>query len=260
MLTDKQIEHYHSNGFLILDAVFSEEEINALSENLSIFENHKNEANVICEENGSIRSIFAPENQAPLFKDLIVNPRILKPSEQLIEDKLYLHQYKLNKKEAFVGQNWEWHQDFPFWYYGDGIKSPKLISVMVILNDVKPYQGPLLVIPKSHINGIADFNKKSHLENSDKLEDSLSSDLKYTVNNDLVKELASKNGIIPFEGKKGSVFFFHPNIFHASNTNVSPFERNTAILTYNSIHNLPTKQSSRPDYISYNSFEPLSTL
>ncbi|WP_298553750.1 phytanoyl-CoA dioxygenase family protein [uncultured Algibacter sp.] len=258
MLKKKQIEFYHSNGYLVLETIFSEEEIIELNSKLKNFKNHTLQPNVICEDNGDIRSIFAPETQEPLFGNLIRDKRVLTASEELLNNSLYLYQYKLNLKEAFAGKFWEWHQDYPYWHYGDGVKSPDMISVMVLLDDVKSYQGPLLVIPKSHKAGIVDFQHKAHLENKkDNLLNSLNSDLKYTISNKLVKESALLSSIVSLEGKRGTVVFFHPNIFHASNTNVSPFTRSTAILTYNSINNVPEKKSSRPDYICYRDSNPL---
>ncbi|MFS4467933.1 phytanoyl-CoA dioxygenase family protein [Maribacter sp. 2210JD10-5] len=258
MLIEKQIANYHQNGFLILENLLEGWEIEKLKSGLDSFKSFKEEPNVITEENGSIRSIFAPERQVAVFKDLINDARLLKSSEQLIGDDLYLYQYKLNLKEAFVGKYWEWHQDFPYWHFDDGIDKPDMISVMLLLDDVSSYQGPLLLIPNSQKNGIAQFHPKEHLKNGkDSLLSSLTSDLKYTVHNNLVAEQAKANGIVPFEGKAGSVLFFHPNVYHASNMNVSPFERSTAILTYNSMSNAPAKKSNRPDYICYKEVEKL---
>jgi len=257
MLDNNQIKSYKENGFLIVENIISSDKIDLFNEKIENFKKYKASPNVICEKKGGIRSIFAPEMQEPEFINLVKNKDLLLASKQLIEDSLYLYQYKINIKEAFVGDYWEWHQDFPYWHYEDNIEVPNLISLMILLDDVASYQGPLLLIPKSHKNGIVEFNKKKHLENSKNIENSLNSDLKYTVNNALVKRLATQNGIIPFEAKKGSVLFFHPNIYHASNVNISPFRRNTAIITYNSINNTPSRKSSRPDYICYKNYETL---
>jgi len=257
MLDNNQIRSYKENGFLIMENIIPKDEIDFFNNKIKNFNNHKDSSNIICEKKGGIRSIFAPEIQEPEFINLIKNESLLLSSKQLVEDSLYLYQYKLNIKEAFIGEHWEWHQDFPFWHHEDNIETPNMISLMILLDDVASYQGPLLLIPKSHKDGIVQFNEKKHLENSKNIEDSLNSDLKYTVDNSLVKKLAIKNGITPFEAKKGSVLFFHPNIYHASNVNISPFERITAIITYNSINNIPQKTSFRPDYICYKNYKPL---
>jgi len=89
-----------------------------------------------------------------------------------------------------------------------------MISVMLLLDDVQSAQGPLLVIPESHKNGIVNFEKKAHLlDKNDSLLNSLNSDLKYAIDKDLVKEYAKKNKIISLEGRQGTVIFFHPNIW-----------------------------------------------
>lgn len=261
MLDIEQINSYEENGFLIVENLFDKTEVDELKIVLKGFEKHIHQPNVICEDNGGIRSVFAPEKQEPIFGNLVRDERLLSCSEQLLNNKLYLYQYKLNLKEAFVGKFWEWHQDFPYWHHDDGIKIPEMVSVMLILDDVQSCQGPLLMIPKSHKEGIADFNAKEHLLNGkSNLLNSLTSDLKYTVSNDLVKNEAEKNGIESFVGKAGSVLFFHPNVYHASNMNVSPFERSTAIITYNTINNAPEKLSSRPEYICYSDITPLEIL
>ncbi len=261
MLNETQIKSYHENGFLILENAFDKEEIVSLSNRIPKFKDDSS-PNIIREENGDIRSIFAPELQDELYGNLYKDERILIPTQQLIKDDVYLYQYKLNLKKAFSGKFWEWHQDFPYWHHGDGVARPDMISVMLLLDDVKSYQGPLLFIPKSHQHGIVDFNKKEHLLNQkENLLNSLNSDLKYTVRNDFILEEAKKNGIVSSEGKGGSIIFFHPNVFHGSNMNISPYNRNTAIITYNSIHNTPVKLSAtpRPDYICYTNYEAIKT-
>ena len=107
------------------------------------------------------------------------------------------------------------------------------------------------------------MQKKEHfLKKRIELMDALNSDLKYTIDKDLVKKEALKNDIISLSGKKGTTFFFHPNIFHASNSNVSPFNRSTAIITYNSILNVPesANTSIRPDYICSRDFQAIKSI
>jgi len=261
MLNETQINSYKENGFLILKNLIQKDEIQNLKDKLKQFENYVLEPNIICEENGDIRSIFAPETQDQSFEKLYKDQRILIPGKQLLDSEVYLYQYKLNLKKPFGGKFWEWHQDFPYWYHEDGVKTPHMVSVMILLDNVKSFQGPLLLIPKSHKEGIVQINKKEHLSNKNSLINSLNTDLKYTISNDLVKESERKNGIVSIEGMEGLVVFFHPNIFHASNSNISPYNRSTAIITYNSVNNIPQNiDSPRPEYISYRNHEPLKPI
>lgn len=251
-LTESQIKEYHENGFLIIDALFSEEEIINLRNGILKIDD-KPMPNIIREKNGNIRSVFAPHHFREEFSWLYKQDRLVTPSQQLLDNSsVYLYQYKLNNKKAFKGGLWEWHQDFPYWHVDDGVKKPQMLSVMILFQDTDYVQGPLMFIPKSHKTGIADFQHKEHLtEENIKLENSLNGDLKFTIKNELIKKMVDQNGIKPGIGKIGTTIFFHPNVYHGSNGNISPYDRNTAILTYNATSNLPEdrKEKNRPDYI-----------
>ena len=260
-LTELQINEYNENGFLIIDALFSEEEIVGLRNGILKIDD-KPIPNIIREENGDIRSVFAPHHIKEEFSWLYKQDRLVTPAQQLLnDDAVYLYQYKLNNKKAFKGGFWEWHQDFPYWHIDDGVKEPKMLSVMILFQDTDYVQGPLMFIPKSHKTGIADFQPKEHLtEENIKLENSLNGDLKFTIKNELIKKMVDQNGIKPGIGKIGTTIFFHPNVYHGSNGNISPYDRNTAILTYNTTSNLPEdkKEKNRPDYICLRDSNPIS--
>jgi len=259
-LTETQINDYHENGFLILDSLFTEAEIQGLRDGIKHIDD-KPTPNIIREENGAIRSVFAPQNFRNEFDWLYRQERLVTPTQQLLDDpSIYLYQYKLNNKKAFNGGMWEWHQDYPFWHIDDGVKTPKMLSVMVLLQDTDHSQGPLMFIPRSQKTGIADFQHKEHLTGEDvDLENSLNGDLKFTIKNELIRKMVDKDGIQPGIGKIGTTIFFHPNVYHGSNANISPYDRNTAIMTYNVTSNLPEdrKEKNRPDYICLRDFNPI---
>ncbi|WP_299316027.1 phytanoyl-CoA dioxygenase family protein [uncultured Aquimarina sp.] len=255
-LSQEQINHYNFYGYLIINELFTKLEINKLKKEVKNFNKLKSLPSVICENNGDIRSIFAPHKYSNYFHKLYLQKRLVEPAQSLIRDRVYLYQYKLNKKRAFTNDKWEWHQDFPYWYFDDGVKFPNMLSIMVLLQDTSIAQGPLIIIPGSHKKKIIEFQYKDHLHKDickDKkvnLLNSLNGDLKYTIRKEKLKDLINKKGVVPCDGKIGTCIFFHPNLIHASNSNISPFDRDTAIITYNSINNSPTKTKNiRPDYL-----------
>jgi len=87
----------------------------------------------------------------------------------------------------------------------------------------------------------------------------LNGDLKFTIKNELIKKMVDQDGIQPGIGKIGTAIFFHPNVYHGSNANISPYDRNTAIMTYNVTSNLPEdrKEKNRPDYICLRDTTPI---
>lgn len=270
-LTAEQIEFYNENGYLKIENYLNEDEVETIySELPKTIE--LDSPRIILEDNGSVRSIFAPHFVNDTFRRLGRLDRFIIPSEQLVGSKIYLHQYKVNTKKGLKGDWWEWHQDFPYWHIDDGIKNPELVSIMLYLQDTDSSNGALLLIPKSHKLGIVKFAKKDssisdekmkyndHHKNKDYLS-SLNSDIKFTVDHDLLTELAKKNSIVTASGKKGSILFFHGNLFHASNINLTPFDRDAIIITYNSIHNLPGNvHNPRPDFLVGRDYAPIEDL
>lgn len=259
-LTAAQVQEYHEKGFLIIDGLFSPEEIQDLRNGVEKI-GDKQMPNIIREDNGAIRSVFAPHELREEFDRLYQQERLVTPAQQLMGDpNIYLYQYKLNNKKAFDGGIWEWHQDFAFWHIDDGVERPDMLSAMVLLQDTDHPQGPLMFIPGSHKKGIVDFHDKEHLAGKEvDLLNSLNADLKYTVDHKRIKELVDLKGIVTGTGQAGTCIFFHANLFHASNANLSPYNRNTAIITYNKSSNAPPdrKEKNRPEYVCSRKFEPI---
>jgi ectoine hydroxylase len=267
ILKNEQIDYYNENGYLIINNLFSKPEIDNLNAEATKFSKLKELPNVILEKNGQIRSVFAPHTLSKKYDNLYKQDRLVNPAKQLLGGDVYLYQFKLNNKKAFIGDWWEWHQDFPYWHLDDGVDTPQMVSAMILLQDTTTIQGPLIFIPKSHKKGIVDFEPKEHhklISNSGvdiDIQNSLNADLKYTIKKNIITDLINKNGFFEASGVAGSCIFFHPNLFHASNSNISPFERNTAIVTYNNVFNLPlNKKSKRPEYLCSRDFEPIKIL
>jgi ectoine hydroxylase len=261
-LTNEQINFYHENGYLIMNDVFSAEEVQRLNSDIQNFSKIEASPNIIREKNGAIRSIFAPHKYKESFNALYKQDRLVNAAEQLIGNAVYLYQYKLNNKQALKGEWWEWHQDFPYWNIDDGVKKPDMISVMILLQNTDFIQGPLLIIPGSHKEGVVDFQPKAHLLNMPEGDyaNALNSDLKYTVKKELLIKMLDNKKVVIAEGNAGTVVFFHPNVFHSSSSNLSPYDRNTAIITYNDLENLPDPARTRPEFLCSRDFELISTM
>lgn len=266
ILTEEQIAFYHDKGYLIVENLFTASEIEALQQEAEKFNRLTEMPNVILEESGAVRSVFAPNLFSEKYEDFYREERLVVPSRQLLQNDIYLYQFKLNNKKAFVGDWWEWHQDFPYWHFDDGVKNANMISAMILMQDTRSIQGPLVFIPETHKHGIVNFEPKDHLgealstETTD-LKNSLGADLKYTISNELVSQTIQEFGFVEAVGAAGTCFFFHPNLFHASNSNISPYERNTAIVTYNDVNNPPeNKKNNRPEYLCSRDFRPIEKL
>ncbi len=92
----------------------------------------------------------------PLFARLVRDPRLVTPARQILDDDdLYIQQVKVNAKEAFTGEQWQWHYDFATHHREDGVPEPLALNLHIFLDEVTEFNGPLIFIPGSHRDGPA---------------------------------------------------------------------------------------------------------
>lgn len=259
MISKELVNKYHEDGFLLLNSVFSPEEIQAMNQELP-FLMEDDGPRKVKEKNGEIRSYYGVHQVNSLYKHTACDARLIEPIMQLLESEIYIYQTKINFKKGLKGEWWEWHQDYPYWKIEDGMPTPRVLSAMIYLDDVTEFNGPLMVIPGSHKEGIAAFNKDPNaIQNNSSDEESWTgSNLKFTINQKLLEKGFIENNIVSTTGKAGSVLLFHGNIYHGSNCNMSPIDRKTLIVTYNSTENVLTEtKTKRPEFLSERNMTPI---
>ncbi len=57
-----------------------------------------------------MRTNFAAHLYSEPFARLARHPRMIDPVKQIYGEDLYMHQFKINGKQAFSGDMWQWHQ------------------------------------------------------------------------------------------------------------------------------------------------------
>ncbi|HTE25190.1 phytanoyl-CoA dioxygenase family protein [Flavitalea sp.] len=270
-LNKEQLETFHRNGYLLIENVFCTEELALIEAEILRLKQIDCQERIL-EKDGSVRSFFAPEKQSNILGLVTRLKKMVKPAESILDNQVYIHQSKLNTKQAFIGDKWDWHQDYIFWQKDDGMPSPDVLNAMIYVNEVNEFNGPLFVIPGSHLLGVVeDTAAGKSMENesewfkkyqqSKSYMSALTVNLKYTINQQTVTEWVDKNGIRSTNGAAGSVLFFHGNIFHASPSNVSPWNRDTFLVTYNSTDNkLKDIENPRPTFIANRDFTPIKTI
>jgi hypothetical protein len=93
-----------------------------------------------------VRRIKEPHKANPLFWEMARHPRLLAVLTTLLGPAVRLHGAKINLKSAGYGSPVEWHQDWAFYPH----TNDDVLAVGVMLDDMTPDNGPLLVIPGSH--------------------------------------------------------------------------------------------------------------
>jgi len=135
-------------------------------------------------------------------------------------------------KEAFVGGKWEWHQDYGYWY-SNGCLAPKMLSVMVALNEHTIENGCLHVMPRSHHLGRVTHTTTGTQAGADM---------------ERVRLAEMQFGVKPVLLQPGDAIFFHCNLLHASPQNKSQSQRWSIITAYNARSNDPFREHHHPKY------------
>ena len=247
------VEQYSERGFILLENVFSPEEVSTFQQELDRLrkdEAIKASGETITEsDSGEVRSVFKVHEVSPLFNKLSKDIRLVGLAEYLLNDQIYIHQSRLNYKPGFRGKEFYWHSDFETWHVEDGMPAMRALSMSITLTENDENNGPLMLIPGSHKKYVVCEGEtpKQHFKASLKKQE-------YGIPDDKsLSQLAASGGIVAATGKPGSVIVFDCNIMHGSNGNITPYPRSNAFFVYNAISNRVTEpycdQPPRPEYI-----------
>lgn len=262
-LTPEQLKSYEERGFLCLPTLFSAAEVELMRGQLPALFAEDSERRVVEKGSQVVRSVYGSHATNEVFHRLARHPRLVGPAMQILGTPVYVYQFKINAKVAFLGDVWEWHQDYIFWQREDGVPEPRLVTISIFLDEVHEFNGPLLFIPGSHQEGVLDPPRVGGVpegyENSPDWIANLTADLKYSIGKETLSRLVGNAGIVAPKGPAGSVLFFHPNAVHGSVPNMSPFDRRIVLITYNSVENLPAR-IERPDFLVSRDFTPVAPV
>ncbi len=245
-LTDAQMKHFDEQGYIFLPDWFSPEEVALMKRETNAIYAQRRPENVRERTGDVVRTAFACHTYNPVFEALVHHPKFVEPGEQMLGDRMYIHQFKINGKAAFDGDVWQWHQDYGTWKADDDMPTSRAMNLAVFLDEVNEFNGPLWFIPKSH--------KKGAIEASHDL--STTSYPLWVIDNDLIRQLVAQGGIVAPKGGPGSALFFSSTLVHGSPPNMSPWDRKIIYVSLNAVSNA-IRSFKRPDYIAHRDFTPV---
>lgn len=248
-LTPAQVQEFDSEGFLFFPQLFSTDEVRALRDEVPKLYAEERPENVREKNGHAVRTNFAAHTYNEIYRRLARHPRLIEPAEQLLGEKIYIHQFKINGKAAFDGEVWQWHQDYGTWYNDDEMPAPRAMNLAVFLEDVNEFNGPLMFIPRSH--------RKGRLEAGHDV--STTSYPLWTLDNAKITELVKQGGLVAPKGPAGSTLLFHCNLVHASGSNMTPWNRTIVYISANTVSNA-IRRFQRPEYIAHRDFTPIECL
>jgi len=247
-LNDKQLAQLRDEGWIFIPDYFSQEEVDVLTRaSDEVFQMKRDE--IYLEKDGTPRSAFAVHRLHEAFDILGRHPRLIEPLKQLLGEEVYFHQYKINAKAKFTGDVWQWHQDYGNWLEKDGMPEPRALNIAVFLDEVFPFNGPLMLIPRSHRHGVLESTKDTET----------TSFPLYTQSEETVEKLCDAGGLVAPTGKPGSMLMFDGNLVHGSSGNITPFPRKIVYLTVNACSNY-IRKPTREEWLAHQDFTPIETV
>lgn len=262
-LSSKQIEQFHREGYLILPAVFGEDEVQRMRQesdriielliNVSIALHHNSSRiDVLPGRDGLpiIRKLQPINDLSEYFKEVSEDARLLDPMRDLMQDEPILMEEKLNCKQPLnkpipgfalssrVSDAFPIHNDWA--YYKDQQYPQAVISSAISLDECTPHNGPLRVWPGSHT---------SHLEH-ERIEN---------FGLQVLPGLIDFNGGVDVLAPAGSVMFFHSLLIHNSRPNETDKPRRLMIYSHSpasanmehDVRNRPTREGEQPFEAQY---------
>ena len=222
MLSQTDLAAYRRDGFIVLPEILSPDEVEALRRVTDGFVRKSrtvaaNDEFYDLEDSHSaaeprVRRIKTPHLHDPEYARAARHPKIVEVLKDLWGT-VRFDTGKLNMKSAGYGAPIEWHQDWAFYPH----TNDDLAAVGIMLDDCEPENGPMMVIPGSHLGPIYDHH---------------GADGRFCGAIDPSNGEVDFSRAVPCLGKAGSITVHHVRAVHGSATNFSGKERRFLLFQY----------------------------
>ncbi len=231
MITDADVAFYRANGYLMVPDVFSPGEVAELRavtddfvERAGAIDAH--DAVYDLEDshrrgNPRVRRIKTPHLHDPVYAAASRHPKVIEVLKRLIGPSIRFDTGKLNLKSAGYGAPVEWHQDWAFYPH----TNDDLAAVGIMMDDVDEANGPLLVVPGSHLGPTYDHH----------------ADGRFCGAMDIEADKVDLSTAVPLVGRAGSITIHHARIIHGSATNRTNRPRRLLLFQYTAADAWPLK-------------------
>ena len=231
-LNASQIADYNRDGYIVVKNLFSAEEVGKLYHTAlenSVMQKNAMDLNDQTGKKTKLSLWFTPGDD--VFGYLIRSERMVNSVWRLLQEESPVCHFhtKLMQKEPKVGGAWEWHQDYGYWYKNQFIFPDQLMSVMIALTPANKENGCLQVIKGSHKMGRVNHGFAGEQVGADM---------------EMVNHALKTMELIYCELEPGDALFFHSNLMHRSEANLSDHPRWSLISCYNSQSNIAYAETS----------------
>jgi len=231
VLTAAQKAQYNQDGYIIVPEFFNSSAIDLLYQIAVKDSTISNNAFDLNDQNGKRTKLtlwFTPGEDT--FGLLTKSEKIIDTAKALLGDGELCHFHsKLMQKEPQVGGAWEWHQDYGYWHKNGFLFPDAMISVMLALTKADIQNGCLQVLKGSHKMGRIEHSFAGEQQGADM---------------EFVEQALQVCEKINVELNPGDMLFFHSNLLHMSEANLSDKPRWSLISAYNLSYNKPFREKN----------------
>lgn len=221
-LVPEQVSAFHRDGYLLVPGVFTDAEVEAM---LDAVERGDRVAKTT---RASQDSAGRPSKLAiwhdlgdDIWSAVSTCPRVVNSIRILQGEETAFFHGKVMLKVAREGGAWEWHQDYGYWY-NQGFAFPRMLSVFVALDPATRENGCLQVLRGSHHLGRIDHQQVGKQTGADP---------------ERIAQVVPLFERVYVTMNPGDALFFHCNLFHSSDPNMSDKHRRSFIMCYNALGN-----------------------
>ncbi|HTD39136.1 MAG TPA: phytanoyl-CoA dioxygenase family protein [Mucilaginibacter sp.] len=227
-----QIADYHRDGYVLVSNFCSHQEVDKLYKTAIEDDAMRKNALDLNDRSGKKTRLslwFTPGSD--VFGYLTRSEKMIHSVAQLLDsDAPVCHFHsKLMQKEPKVGGAWEWHQDYGYWYKNQFMFPDQLMSVMVALTAANKENGCLQVIKGSHKLGRVNHGFSGEQVGADMV---------------MVDNALKTMELVYCDLKPGDALFFHSNLLHRSEANLSDHPRWSIISCFSSQSNRAYNETS----------------
>ncbi|WP_373522548.1 phytanoyl-CoA dioxygenase family protein [Aquiflexum sp.] len=229
-MTEDEIDSYKKDGYIIIRQLFTKEEIKLLYEAASDDTVTKNSFDLTDQDGKNTKLTLWFTAGDDSFGLMSRCKRMVKSVQVLLGPGKVCHFHsKVMQKQPKVGGAWEWHQDYGYWYKNGFLYPEAMISVMLALTEANKENGCIQVLKGSHKMQRFEHRFIGEQQGADP---------------DFVREVEKYSELVYCELKPGDVLFFHPNLLHRSEANLSENARWSVISAYNLSYNIPFREKN----------------
>ncbi|MCH2128864.1 MAG: phytanoyl-CoA dioxygenase family protein [Pirellulaceae bacterium] len=228
LLSSNQVGQFERDSFLIIEDFLDDEETALLQQSARADEVLMLNAHNVKDASGKNSKLALWDHPGDDIYGLIARShRVVDRIEQLLGAEVYHYHSTMMLKEPRIGGAWEWHQDYGYWYHY-GCLFPDILAVMIAIDAQTKENGCLQVIRGSHRLGRLDHVLQTE-----------SGTTQPSIDPARIEAILDRMELVYCEMPPGAAIFFHGNILHRSDANLSDHSRWALRCVYNAVHNDP---------------------